>query len=405
MSDPDWTTGPVDSGAYPGSMTSLLLKPYGVGSAAGRMIASIARTAATIRLPRLTAAMPAGHRDASRRQQAIDLLRGLTALFVSTDHFLRRIHGSTFPRAHLAVELFFVMSGFVLTQQAIARRHNRPSTFRFVIDRIGRLYPIYALGLVLGSLELIVAKSGNGTDWVTPISASAIVANFLFLPELSTAGPLFPINGPMWTLPLEIGLNAFLFHLIRLRAAYLLLLIMLSGVAVAVIACRAGTLNLGWSWGMVIGGWARGAFAFAAGIFLARENRLRLTSAWWLIPAVSGFAMLTVCPSPVRWELAIEIAGAILVVPSLFLLASNVRLPDRTASSTRLLAKMSYPMFCLHTGIIRPVIVLGHVLHMADRVLATIYLLLCLGVSYAVTQAPLLAPRIRRRLVLPRDTA
>lgn len=382
-------------------MTSLPLKPYGGGTVAGRILAWTARAAARLGRPRFTATMPAEPLEASRRHQAIDLLRGLTALFVSTDHFLRRIHGSTFPRAHLAVELFFVMSGFVLTDQARAQRRNRSSNLRFLLHRIGRLYPIYALGLVLGSLEFIVAKSGNGAAWVTPISAGGVMANFVFLPDLSAAGQLFPINGPMWTLPLEIGLNAFLFQLIRMRAAYLILLTIVSGIAVAAIAYRAGTLNIGWSWGMVIGGWARGAFAFSAGIVLARESRLRLKSPWWLVPVVVGFAVLTTCPSPLQWELAIEIAGAIVVVPSLFLLASSVRLPDRTAATTRLLAKMSYPLFCLHTAIIRPVIMFGHVLHMADRLLATIYLILCLAVSYAVAEAPALASRVRRMRSLP----
>jgi len=339
--------------------------------------------------------------QSSNRQPTIDLMRGLAALFVATDHFLRRLHVPTFPRGHLAVELFFVMSGFVLTAGTLDHRRGRSTATRFMLRRLSRLYPVYSLGLAAGVLEYVVAKYFGLPGWITPVSAGDVIANSLLFPAVWSAGTLFPINGPMWTLPIEIGVNAVLFPLVRLRTASLLFFVVLTGAAMTMLAYRAGSLNLGWSLGTMVAGWARGAFAFCTGIFLGRAKRFRLESSWWLLPVISGFALIAACPSPAQWELSIEIVGALAVVPILFFLASSVPLPDRAASIARLLAGMSYPLFCLHAAIIRPVIKVGQSLRMADGMMAGIYLVLCVGVALGVANFPLFASRIRRIWLAP----
>lgn len=52
---------------------------------------------------------------------------------------------------YLAVQTFFLLSGFVLAQSYASTRWNRQSAMRFAVARFARIYPAYLLSLVLVS--------------------------------------------------------------------------------------------------------------------------------------------------------------------------------------------------------------------------------------------------------------
>src|SRR5947199_10551210 len=66
---------------------------------------------------------------------------------------------------YLAVQTFFLLSGFVLAQNYARTRWNRQSLMRFGIARFARIYPAYLLSLVLVSwfMFLFVLRPGHTT--------------------------------------------------------------------------------------------------------------------------------------------------------------------------------------------------------------------------------------------------
>src|SRR5580704_2914771 len=56
---------------------------------------------------------------------------------------------SVFRGGYLAVQTFFLLSGFVLAQSYAATRWNRNTLARFAVARFARIYPAYLLSLVL----------------------------------------------------------------------------------------------------------------------------------------------------------------------------------------------------------------------------------------------------------------
>lgn len=92
-------------------------------------------------------------------------LRGLAAVTVMIYHFGQPYHtlgvqtGFRIPHGYLAVDLFYILSGFVINYAYgdLLRGHFSISRYRrFILMRIGRLYPAYLVALMLFSLKMAV---------------------------------------------------------------------------------------------------------------------------------------------------------------------------------------------------------------------------------------------------------
>src|SRR5215469_9945636 len=111
----------------------------------------------------------------------IDGLRGIAALLVVCRHIVP-LHGNrlNFPSSYLAVELFFLFSGFVIAHAYDKRFDAGMSFWEFVKARIIRLYPLYFLGLMIAVLTVPLAISMGIKTW--PLDPRILVPNFLMLP-------------------------------------------------------------------------------------------------------------------------------------------------------------------------------------------------------------------------------
>ena len=143
---------------------------------------------------------------------ALDALRGVAACTVVLFHRASRM---PFPKGYLAVDFFFMLSGFVLTFAYQEKLDGGWSTRDFLATRIARLYPLYLLGFVLG---LLVALSDPAIHFGPQGWVSAI-PNLLLLP--AWVGPhskpphAFPYNIPAWSLFFEVVANVL--HALFLR--------------------------------------------------------------------------------------------------------------------------------------------------------------------------------------------
>jgi len=121
-----------------------------------------------------------------QRFYLLDALRGLAAIVVLQIH-LRGEAWQIFGSRYVAVDFFFVLSGFVLAQ-AYGERHLSFASFLRI--RLIRLYPLYLIGTLLGVLA--AALSGPDSSVYLPL-----ITNILFLPaafDNKTPGRRVPVR-------------------------------------------------------------------------------------------------------------------------------------------------------------------------------------------------------------------
>jgi len=284
----------------------------------------------------------------------LDGLRGLAVLWVVAFHFVVLREGDAWVGAlhaapaldalvrngYLGVDLFFLLSGFLLALPWIAHAHAGlppPSTSAFYARRARRILPAYYAQLVLlflVALPLLLGRSYWRKDLYVYLWNG--VAHGLFLQGTSplTSGSM-GVNGALWTLPIEVQ-----FYLLLPLAVPLFVRAPRRALAAAI------ALSLAWQWAAAhdlaplvslelrLGAHWRWAEAtvremlatqlpaflghFALGIFLARIWLARRDgSAWPGVPfaAAAGAALL-----------AAAIAGLVPLPPEHVRLAPSVAL-------------------------------------------------------------------------------
>ena len=80
----------------------------------------------------------------------LDALRGIAAAVVVTRHAPALFGIGLFPNSSLGVDLFFVMSGFVIAHAYDQRIEKGLNWRQFLVIRAIRLYPLDLLGTALG---------------------------------------------------------------------------------------------------------------------------------------------------------------------------------------------------------------------------------------------------------------
>lgn len=143
---------------------------------------------------------------------ALESLRGLAALGVAASHavWTHSFHQSGLvANAWLFVDLFFVLSGFVLAHTYAAGLEGGPALKRFALRRVFRLYPLH-----LATLALFVAAHLVFVFvlYRSPADSGFTAANEPFFAQLAAhltlthaAGvvPSTGFNGPSWSISAE----------------------------------------------------------------------------------------------------------------------------------------------------------------------------------------------------------
>jgi len=160
-------------------------------------------------------------------------LRGLAVLAVVIYHCHPRLEGTLFYRASLwgwaGVNLFFVLSGFLITSILLESR-EKPHYFRnFYARRALRIWPVYVLVLVVCYLN---APWFIGPPVVQAIRTAPWWAYILFLQNLFHLA-LPPSIGPTWSLAIEEQYYVLWAPLVRLLSRPWLLAVFLCGALIA----------------------------------------------------------------------------------------------------------------------------------------------------------------------------
>jgi hypothetical protein len=122
----------------------------------------------------------------------LDGIRGLSIILIVFHHL--DYVGYTFfgGRGFLAVDIFFVLSGFLITQILISNKEKGNSTKNFYLRRIARLYPM----LLISVLGLSIYFRNN---WQM-LDRHPAIASILYYKNFTPWGGLF---GPLWSLSAE----------------------------------------------------------------------------------------------------------------------------------------------------------------------------------------------------------
>jgi len=174
-----------------------------------------------------------GSEGVHNRFLALDGLRGIAALAVFWSH-LRGQPVWALTQAGIAVDFFFLLSGFVLAH-AYELRLALPGGVRaFFRDRIIRLHPLLLLSMVPPALYFVLA----GVPTRDPLPWLSLAAGAMPFPAFWVRHfPMlaFPYNTPSWSLFWELVVNL-PFALLAPRLSTRMLLV-LTG---ALIAARFG---------------------------------------------------------------------------------------------------------------------------------------------------------------------
>ena len=169
------------------------------------------------------------------RYEILDGLRGVAALMVILFHCFETyipVFGTQhINHGYLAVDFFFVLSGFVIGY-AYDDRWDKMTTWGFFKRRLTRLHPMVIAGTLIGAALFFFAGSAFPKTLEAPgwKFALCLVMGLLMIPcgtglDIRGWGEMNSFNGPNWSLTLEYCGNilyAFVFrHLPKIALAIL----------------------------------------------------------------------------------------------------------------------------------------------------------------------------------------
>ena len=205
-----------------------------------------------------------------QRFTVLDGLRGVAAVAVVLSHANLELRlPYLLPGAYLAVDFFFVLSGFVIAHAYESALEGRRLTgVAFLKLRAIRLGPLAYLGTLIGLAVVLLVPGAMGAGAKSSPQFPVIVTtSLLFLPNIVPGiVVMYPLNPPLWTLLYELIANvAYAIAAPRLSTKALAL--------VLVVAAPPMVLATFGPHGANYAGFARVTYPFFAGVFLHRVWR------------------------------------------------------------------------------------------------------------------------------------
>jgi peptidoglycan/LPS O-acetylase OafA/YrhL len=141
---------------------------------------------------------------------ALTGLRGIAAIYVVLHHYIgagsfANWHETCLTHGYLAVDVFFVLSGFVMAlnyNHLFQRGFSIASYYKFVGRRIARIYPMYIITTIIALCLIMAGLNSNISASVSSahVWALKLVVNALLIQSWGIAGSL---NDPAWSLSAE----------------------------------------------------------------------------------------------------------------------------------------------------------------------------------------------------------
>jgi peptidoglycan/LPS O-acetylase OafA/YrhL len=289
---------------------------------------------------------------ARRSFQTLDGLRGVGAFLVVMRHVPALFGPLRVPESFLAVDLFYLVSGFVVAHAYGERLAGGGFFGGFVKTRIIRLYPLYLIGLLVGVMTAVASMLSDPDGFWTPMKVVECVATGLLMiprfPGLSINGTT--LNGPIWTLLYELIANFVYAAAIRLLKTWVLVaIVVVCGAGVVFAEIHYGTLDVGYN---LTDQWAaltRVGFSFFAGVLIYRlvgNHEQRSILAAWACVAVLAVALAIHVPddfTPV-YEIGMVLVG----LPMMAIAAAHFEPDPLSGRLFSFVGLISYGVYIVH---------------------------------------------------------
>jgi peptidoglycan/LPS O-acetylase OafA/YrhL len=316
-------------------------------------------------------------KDSKPHYALLDGLRGVAALLVVWYHIFEgfQFAGNKpvidfINHGYLAVDFFFILSGFVVGYAYDNRWGKTLTLGGFFRRRLIRLQPMVCMGAVIGAASFLLSgmERWDGTHATLWLTFLAFVCGCLMLPalpgmprEVRGNGEMFPLNGPCWSLFFEyVGNIVYALFIRRLSTRLLALLSFALCCALAWFAVTDqsgyGSIGVGWTVDRtnILGGSLRMLCPFTMGLLLSRifKPLRQARGAFW----TSAALLLAIFHIPYTYSdgaLSLngmfEAACIIAVFPLVVWYAASGKTTDIASTRIcRFLGDISYPLYIVH---------------------------------------------------------
>lgn len=283
---------------------------------------------------------------------ALDAARGIAASAVVIYH-LRDLLGvaQLFGGSFLAVDLFFLMSGFVIALTYEGRlRDGKMSFIQFGTVRAIRLYPLYLFASGIGFTYFLLKIVMHAPVAPTPgqLGLAASTAAFI-LPSIGSGSwgfGIYPFAPSAWSLTLEFWLNlVYALTVVRLGPKGLTVLALVALGAMIQQALMFNSLDLGWGLRTFYGGFTRFCFSFTVGLLIFRWSVGKSPPAaplWIMLPVTFAFVAFP------HDAVVLQLVWVVIVFPAFLILSLRARLAGAIAKVADHLGRLSYGVYILH---------------------------------------------------------
>ncbi|HFK5569505.1 TPA: acyltransferase family protein [Elizabethkingia meningoseptica] len=306
--------------------------------------------------------------DSKPHYNILDGLRGVAALTVVCFHLFEAFATSHIDQkinhGYLAVDFFFILSGFVIGY-AYDDRWKTMTAKEFLKRRFIRLHPMVIIGAIIGAVMFYF--QGCSVWDVSKVSIGMLLVstllNIFMIPstpgiEIRGVGEMYPLNGPSWSLFFEyIGNILYAFFIRKLSTKALAILVLITGCGLADFAIGGpyGDICVGFSMtgDNMLGGSLRLLFSFSAGLLLSRIFRpVHVKGIFW----IGALAIIILSAIPrLGGEKHLWMNGLYdticfaVIFPLLVYLGASAKTTSKTTTQVcKFLGDISYPLYMVH---------------------------------------------------------
>lgn len=312
--------------------------------------------------------------DTKKHYEILDGLRGVAAIMVVAFHIMEASNGGSrfnqiINHGYLAVDFFFLLSGFVIGY-AYDDRWTTMSLKGFFKRRLIRLHPMVVMGMIIGAIGFYFQESNMmPLIAITPIWKMILIMLIGFTlipisPSMDIRGwqEMHPLNGPAWSLFFEYVANIFYALFIRRFSKMALsILVALCGIALIHYATSGPT-------GDMIGGWSleptqlkigftRMMFPFFGGLLLSRIAKPSNIKNAFLLCSMLLILVLSIPrfgDAQSLWKNGLyESLAIIIIFPLIVYIGASGRLKTVNEKKiSKFLGDISYPIYITHYPLI-----------------------------------------------------
>lgn len=314
--------------------------------------------------------------DTKPHYELLDGLRGVAALLVIWYHVYEGFAFAggglieTLNHGYLAVDFFFILSGFVIGYAYDDRWQSTLTLKSFFKRRLIRLHPMVIMGAVIGAITFCIQGSvqWDGTHIATSMTMLAMLCAMFFIPaipgnscyEVRGNGEMFPLNGPSWSLFFEyIGNILYALFIRKFSTTVLTILVIALACTHAWFASfnisQYGSIGVGWTLDTINfwGGLLRMLYPFTMGLLISRIFKpIKIAGAFWICTLV--LAALFSIPylnenNGIHINGIYETVCVTFVFPALLWIGASGKTTDKHSSIIcKFLGDISYPVYMIH---------------------------------------------------------